>query len=359
MYLEGLPVRSLHGEPGRPIVIEGPKRGAPAVFLAREGHNTVSLRDTSHVVIRNLVLDGADRDVDAVKAEHRSGPIHHITLEGLTIIRHGVDQGVNGISTKTPAAFWTIRNNVIIGAGTGMYLGNSDGSEPFVAGVIEGNLIVNTVGYNLQIKHQHARPALEGLPTSPQQTIIRGNFFAKRENASTGILARPNLLVGHFPLVGPGSDDKYVITENVLFANPVESLLQGEGNVVISRNVMINPVGTGLAVQPHNDVPRRIEVTANFIVTSGQGIRVWGAHPGYEQVVSRNREFRDGVDSDGQIRRAFKEWLSSEFAPRRKGRTGERPIDRARQLACGSSSDDRLAGQTAVLPQEHFLCQHL
>ena len=366
IYRDGLPIRNRHGEPARPIVIEGPSSGPPAVLLARAGHNTISLRQSSHLVIRNLLIDGANVGVDAIKAEWDGGLVHHITLEGLTIIGHGIDQGVNGISTKTPAAFWTIRNNVIIGAGTGMYLGNSDGNAPFIAGVIEGNLVVDTVGYNVQIKHQRGRPALEGLPGTAQRTVIRGNFFSKAENASAGQMARPNLLLGHFPLEGPGSNDEYLVTENVFYANPVESLLQAEGNVVIDWNVFINPVGNAVSIQPHNDLPRHIEITHNFILAAGYGIRLQGAAPGYTQLVSANREFTGTatqgnnpappVVSTEEEQIAFREWLK--LAPTSDGRGVQRAIVAALRMACARDRGTS-PPPPGLIPQTHFVCQRL
>src|SRR5690606_9684365 len=112
---------------------------------------------------RGLKLDGRNLPVDAVKAEHGRALVHHIVLEDLLIVGHGESQNIIGISTKAPAAFWTIRNNLIIGAGNGMYLGDSDGTAPFVAGRIEGNVILDTIGYNLQIKQQGPRPQDIGL----------------------------------------------------------------------------------------------------------------------------------------------------------------------------------------------------
>ena len=77
----------------------------------------------------------------------------------------GGNQQVVGISTNgAPTWNWTIRGNTIIGAGTGMYLGNSDGANPFVAGVIERNVVRDTIGYNLQIKHQAPWPGISGCP---------------------------------------------------------------------------------------------------------------------------------------------------------------------------------------------------
>lgn len=290
-YRTGLRLHNLHGRAGSPIVIEGPAEGPPAVFLGRSGHNTVSLAHASHLVIRNLLLDGGGLEVDGIKAEHRGGIVHHITLENLTIINHGADQQVVGISTQCPAAFWIIRNNTIIGAGTGLYLGGSEGSAPFVAGLIEGNRILNTRGYNLQIKHQAERPESALLPTTPSNTVIRGNLFVKLLNGSAGSLARPNLLLGHLPLQGIGSRDGYEVASNIFFANPTEALMQAEGNVTVEGNTFINPFGPGVVVQPHRHYPRDVLIQRNFVATAGEGIIVRGGEPGFSQRSEDNRVF--------------------------------------------------------------------
>src|SRR5438132_1024017 len=100
--------------------------------------------------------------VGVAAAEGSSRPVHHITLEKLRIINYDNDQGAIAISTKCPAWGWIIRDNDIIGAGTGLYLGDSDGTAPFIDGLIENNLIVDTIGYNIEIKHQIERPDLPG-----------------------------------------------------------------------------------------------------------------------------------------------------------------------------------------------------
>lgn len=290
-YEDGLMVRDLHGAPGQPIVIRGPRDGAPAIFAGREGRNTVSIANASYVEFRNLVLDGRGLEVDAVRLDRRSAVAHHITLESLTIVRHGPEQQTVGIATSAPAYFWTIRDNVIVGSGTGLYLGNPDGTAPFVAGVIEGNVIVATTGYNAQIKHQGPRPALSWLPERTARTLIRGNVFSKTASSSTGRMARPNLLLGHFPLAGVGSEDEYHVEQNVFYGNPSESLMQAEGNVVIEGNLFLNPSGNALAIKPHNDVPRRIVVRGNFIAARRFGLHLVGGHPGYVQVTERNEVF--------------------------------------------------------------------
>ncbi|MDP1652003.1 MAG: right-handed parallel beta-helix repeat-containing protein [Rhodocyclaceae bacterium] len=227
--------------------------------------------------------------MDAVKAEGTSKFAHHITLDRLTIVNHGIDQQVVGISTKCPAWGWIIRDNVIRGAGTGIYLGNSDGSAPFVGGLIEGNLIVDTVGYNLQIKHQRARPAI--MPIEPMQTVIRGNVFSKANGGSAGKLARPNVLLGHFPLSGIGVEDEYRVYGNFFHDNPHESLLQTEGNVSIHDNIFVNGHGDAVRIQPHHAEPRRVLLSHNTIVARGVGIGVSGGDVQHRQAVVANAVF--------------------------------------------------------------------
>jgi hypothetical protein len=148
----GLPLFNLNGTESAPITITGAGDASQTVLLGRSTHNTIRIANSSHVIARNLTIDGRDLGGDGVKAQ---GVAHHITLENLVIRGVGGDQQVVGISTNgAPTWNWTIRGNTIVGAGTGMYLGNSDGTNPFVAGVIERNVVRDTIGYNVQIKHQ-------------------------------------------------------------------------------------------------------------------------------------------------------------------------------------------------------------
>ncbi|HYP69089.1 MAG TPA: hypothetical protein VEP67_12680, partial [Thiobacillaceae bacterium] len=219
IYTRGLSVHELQGRADQPITIAGPKEKPGAVFLGRPGINTISLANAAYLVIRNLTLDGGNLPVDGIKAEGYSRFAHHITLENLRITGHGNNQQIVGISTKCPAWGWVIRGNVIERAGTGMYLGNSDGSGPFWAGLIEANEVVDSLGYDLQIKHQKPRPALEDAPKGPAVTVIRDNLFGKSRNASVGAMARPNVLLGHWPLQGPGTDDRYLVYGNLFVDN--------------------------------------------------------------------------------------------------------------------------------------------
>lgn len=307
-YRRGLPLHELSGTRIAPIVIRGPAQGDPAVFVARAGVNTISIKDAAHIRIRDLTLDGRGIAVDAVKLEGTARFGHHITLENLHIVGHGANQQIVGISTKAPAWGWVIRGNRIHGAGTGMYLGNSDGSAPFFAGVVEYNLVTAPLGYAIQIKHQMPRPALTDAPPGPHVTIIRHNVLSKAEGGSSGEAARPNLLLGHWPRSGEGMNDEYQVYGNFLDENPHEALFQAEGNVAFYSNVLRNRRGRGIAIQPHNDVPREIRIFHNTVITSGEpiGVRANEHTPADRQFVRANAVFsphpiRGGVQSDNAV----------------------------------------------------------
>lgn len=297
-YDQGLPITNMNGSPGACLVIEGPADGAAAVLTGSSSRNTVSIRDSSYVVVRNLELDGIGELGDAVKAEGDASFAHHIVLEGLHIHGHDANQQVVGINTKCPAWDWVIRDNWIETAGTGLYLGDSNGDAPFVSGLIEHNVVLDTIGYSMQIKQQNPRPELPGL-SDHDTTIIRHNVFSKQSGGSMAE-ARPNLLLGHWPLSGSGVEDQYLVYGNFFHDNPTEALMQAEGNVAIYANVFWNPNGAGLNVQPHNDVPRRIEVFRNTFVTSGRAARITGGDPGFAQRFVGNAAFGDPALEGGE-----------------------------------------------------------
>jgi hypothetical protein len=338
-YRDGLPLHNLSGGPGRPITISGPERGTPATFIARPGRNTVSIVASRYLVIRKLVLEGNDLPVDAVKAEGHSSWAHDITLEDLIIRGHGSNQQTVGISTKCPAWNWVIRRNSVIGAGTGMYLGNSDGSAPFVAGLIEHNLIVDTVGYNLQIKHQLSRPVGVGLPEGRSMTIIRHNVFAKT-NPGSAEAPRPNVLVGHLPRDGPGAEDDYAIYGNFFYQNRNEALFQGEGNIALYGNLFVNEHGDAMRIQPHNGIPRRVVVAFNTVVASGAGVSVLQKEGAlhFQQRVIANAVFAgvplSGGEQTGNVAapmEAAARFLTRPFAP--LGELDLRPRSGAARIA--------------------------
>jgi hypothetical protein len=269
-YRRGLPLSNLSGTSGQPIIIEAADPAMPPRFIARPGANTVSLVNVRHLILRHLEFDGLGLPVDAVKAEGHSHFADFITLEHLFIHDHAASQQNVGISTKCPAFGWVVRGNRIERVGTGMYFGNSDGSDPFMSGLIEGNRVSETLGYNLQIKHQKARPTEH---SDRYDTVIRYNVFSKKD-ALPGPQARPNVLLGHLPLSEAGSEDRYLVYGNLFLHNSSEALLQAEGRVALYDNVFINGGGDAIHIQPHNDVPRDMAIFSNTVLASGTGIQV-------------------------------------------------------------------------------------
>jgi len=205
-YTSGLNITNLNGSEGAWITIAGPASGPPAVFEGNACCNTVEITSSSYVVVRGITVDG--KQIPGVFGVSAKGGlknvVHHITIEGCTFVGQGGSQQTVGISTKTPTSSWIIRQNVIDGAGTGIYLGNSTYADPFVDGLIENNLIKNTIGYNMQIKSQDPWPDHAAMPAGATKTIIRDNVFIKNDAPSPDG-NRPNVFVGAFPDSGPGA----------------------------------------------------------------------------------------------------------------------------------------------------------
>lgn len=297
-YVHGLSVSDLHGEPGAPIIIEGPSDGE-AVFEASSGSNTVSLRRVSHLVLRNIELNGLSTNAAGVVLERnpdQSEPSHHVTLEGLIIRNHDQSQGMTGITTREAAWGWVIRNNIIEATGTGLYLGQPDGTAPFVDGLVEHNLVRDTIGYNMQIKHQEPW-ADEGVPDIPEdaaRTVIRHNVFSKATGGATGGNARPNVLLGHFPLDGPGSDHHYLVYGNLFYGNPTDqSLLQSDSSLAVFSNLFYNADGPAVRIRNHNAQPRNVAFMGNTLVTKGTALLLRDVDAGYSQTVGGNLVFAD------------------------------------------------------------------
>jgi hypothetical protein len=187
-----------------------------------------------------------------------------VRVENCTIVGHGAGQQTVGISTKVTTWGWVIRRNRIEAAGTGVYLGNSDGNYPFIGGLIEYNLFLDSRGYNMQIKHQNSRdPSIPGIPATPQRTIVRHNVFLKTNTLPAEDGARPNLLLGDFPASGLGSSDRYEVYGNLFYHNDDESLLQAEGRVSIHDNVFVDCAGTAVYLTDHNGRLREARVYNN------------------------------------------------------------------------------------------------
>jgi len=289
----GLPLFGFNGTANAPITITGPATGPLPVFKGRDTHNTIRLSDSSFVVLRRLAVDGRGFGGFGVATQ---GPTHDITVEGCEFRGLDGDQQVVAISTTGwPTWNWTLRRNLIDGAGTGIYFGNSTGDSPFVAGLIEHNVFRNTIGYNMQVKHQIVWGSVPaGMPTGRTTTVIRHNVFSKTGSNSTGSLARPNLLVGDCPPSGPGSTNGFAIYGNFFYQNNTESLFQGEGNLAFYDNLMVS-VGDAVRVQVHNGLVRDVRIFHNTIVAGGDGIAVSGGSGSFTQRVLANAVFAAGT----------------------------------------------------------------
>jgi hypothetical protein len=297
-YSQGLTLWNKHGSDGRCIVIEGPASGQPALFTGSNSWNVISLQDSGYIALRNLSLDGLGLAGDGIKAESTAVSVHHILIERLSLVNFNQSQQTVGISTKCPAWNWVVRNTTISSTGTGMYFGNSDGSEDFSNSIVEHNLVYGTIGYNAQFKHQLSRSTGIGAPSSGT-TIIRHNVFSKQTGSGSSEF-RPNLLVGHWPLSGAGSSDIYQIYGNLFYQNPNEALFQGEGNVALHDNLFVNSTGTAVRFQYQNSAPRRIDAFNNTVVATGTGISITGADTGYQQKVIGNAVFAGTPLTGGQ-----------------------------------------------------------
>jgi uncharacterized protein (TIGR03382 family) len=279
-YTDHLVVDGLNGRSDAWITVRGPDSGPAAVFLADPGPccNTIEIRNSSYVAFERLTVDGNFVDgAFGLSAKGGTGNrVHDIRVEGCTFLHHDTSQQNVALSTKTPTWGWVIRGNRIVGAGTGMYLGNSNGADPFVAGLIEGNLIQDTIGYNIEIKWQQPRPVIPDLPAGPSRTVIRHNVFIKTDRASPDG-DRPNLLVGGFPDSGTGVDDLYEVYGNLFFHNPREALMQASGRVSIHDNLFLDASGTALRLADH-DLPLKLAwIYNNTIVGAQTGISVGSA----------------------------------------------------------------------------------
>jgi hypothetical protein len=297
-YTDGFPLSGLFGTENAWITIRGPESGPPARILGRACCNTVEIESATYLAIENLTIDG--QDIDGIFAISATGsPCHHIRIENCMIVGHGFHQATVAISTKVTTWNWVIRRNTIVAAGTGMYLGNSDGTLPFIGGLIEYNLFLDSKGYNTEIKHQFSRdPSIPGIPTTPQKTIIRHNVFLKGELPNESG-PRPNLLLGAFPATGLGSEDSYEVYGNLFYHNHRESLFQAEGRVSLHDNVFVDCTGTAIYLMDHNDKLRRAYIYNNTFYDVDEAVHF--ADPAREDhLVAGNLMFaRTGIN--GQV----------------------------------------------------------
>src|SRR5690606_5393098 len=94
---------------------------------------------------------------------------------------------------------------------------------------------------------------------------------------------------------------------NYFLHNRHEALFQGEGNIALYNNILVAEDNTGfpaIAIQPHNDRPRRVRLFFNSIVHPGAAIRIVGGNtvaggPADEQAVVGNLIFASVPISGG------------------------------------------------------------
>ena len=298
VYRDCLHLRGLRGRPDAPVVVRGPPRGPRPLFLGA-GCAQVGLRrsaivlveDARWVTLSRLELDGQGAEVSGVRAGFGTTPVVGLRLEQLYLHDFDASPQFSAISSFATAWDWQIVDNRIERVGLGMYLGDSDGEAPFIRGALVGTVVLDPLGYGVQIKHQRPRRLVPGMPPDGSVTEIRGNFIRKASGGRRGEQGRPNLLLGAQPAQGPGRGDRYVVRGNLLLHNDAddEPLLQGEGNLQIVDNLLINDfAGGGLVLRPHHGAPREVDVTQNTIFSRGIGISITGGAKDAAQRVEGN-----------------------------------------------------------------------
>lgn len=298
-YRDCLRISGRHGEANNPIVVEGADVfGGGVVFYGANCTGirsaTIFVEDSSHLVIRNIEIDGEGATANGIRAGYGTVAVHNVTVEGMYIHDNDPNNQHSAVGVFSTSWDWHIRNNRFERNGLGMYLGDSDGSAPFIRGIIEHNLILNPRGYGFQIKHQSVRAAVAGMPQDDSVTIVRRNVIVKAANAGGANDARPNLLIGDLPPSGVGTNDRYEVYQNFFFENAsgVETLFQGEGNLSIHDNIFVNTfAGPGIVIRPHNGAVRDVAIFHNTFLTTGNAV----AASGGPTVVVANAAYGDGA----------------------------------------------------------------
>lgn len=287
VYRDCLALMGLRGRPDAPIVIRGPARGPRPLFLgagcaqvALRRSAVVLIEDSRWVTLERLELDGQGARVSGVRAGFGDTPVVGLTLSQLDLHDFDASPQFSAISSFATAWDWRIIGNHITRVGLGMYLGNSNGAAPFIRGEVRGNVVLDPLGYGIQIKHQAPRRPVAGMPPDGSVTRVVGNLIRKAARGLGGEEGRPNLLLGAQPPEGPGRSDRYEVSHNLLLQNDAgdEPLLQGEGNLDVHHNVLLNDFGGGgVLIRPHQGGVGEITVRENTIIARGVGISVEGS----------------------------------------------------------------------------------
>jgi len=109
-----------------------------------------------------------------------------------------------------------------------------DGGKPFIAGLVENNLIMNTIGYNVQFKQQNPWPNVSSIPIGKTRRSS-ATRFQQRFSSSGGDSAAQSSC-GSLASLGPDKTTCMKFYGNVFYQNPVEALFQGEGNIAFHHN---------------------------------------------------------------------------------------------------------------------------
>ena len=79
------------------------------------------------------------------------------------------------------------------------------------------------------------------------------------------------------------------------YQNPHESLFQGEGNLALYNNLFVNEYGDAIRIQPHNDIPKNIDIFFNTVLARDKGIVIQTATGtmSFRQTVGGNAVFAE------------------------------------------------------------------
>jgi hypothetical protein len=214
-YDHGLLLVDKIGTAAQPIVIIGPADHSARIRVD-ERCAVVQLEGSSYLQLRNLALEVHCTGIES------SGGSQHVALENLQIVGDGRDARTVGIATRGAASDWIIRRDTISGVANGLRLGDADGSAPFVAGLIEYDVVVDAAGENVRI---------EGAAKGNHATLIRHNAFGTSPSALMNAL----------------SGDAYEIYGNVFYASSQSVPLTSTPASGVHDNLLVGAVAVSSA----------------------------------------------------------------------------------------------------------------
>ena len=198
---------------------------------------------------------------------------HHITLENLIIVNHGQgrrlsafppasgvelgDPRQTALSVPAPACIWQF-----------------DGA-PFIAGLIEHNLIAGSIGYNLQIKHQAPRPELPGMPQRGKPYAYPSQCADQDRNSSGGADARPLCWSATGRCRGRARKTGTRFYGNFFTRIRPRRCFRARA-IWLSNNLLVNDQGDGCISSRTTMYRPHRGVSANTVLARGNGIRVHG-----------------------------------------------------------------------------------